>query len=755
MSPKDRPSGAKPDAPGEFGLGWFTARAIPPRDHDGSVARRVRTTTHVDSQERSNESPNLVLEAANALFSSLDDAEIRRKFAALAVARFADSCLITLNDADGRETVVAVEHYDPRQTRKVKAHKALLTALVKTLPLQTLEREGPIVFEGAAAAWIGARSAIMVPLATTSGECYGRVILCTGESRPAFGASDLEIARMLATCAAVAIANAHTIAEARRTSQRLRLLEKVSEKLFDSLDVTKTFTALAGTIASEMADLVLIVRLADGDSLQTIAAAHRDPAKQAAIEGLNGVRIFQPKTERATVRALRQRKALVREGIDPLDIAASARPYLSTAMPALEPQSSITVPIHSRGKTHGAIIAFTTRSARTYREDDAPIFLEIGRRASIAVENADVFERERHVVETLQDSLLPPSLPVIPGLRFDAVYLANCYDAQVGGDWYDAFQLDDGSIVVSSGDVGGRGPHAAVIMGKIRHLLAIAPLYERDPARILDTIESVLARRYPDAIATAFLGIINPDRTQIRYANAGHPYPLLRRSNDMVELRADGLPLGLRGMSDQTASSELSLTDAKMLIFYTDGLIESTHDVLEGRERLGRLVMTDALLHSHNAARFIKEACLPRPTEDDVAILTIAFDASLRWAFDAENAGAAHDARGAFAAHLRKHSNDHHLIAGAELVFGELVSNVARHAPGPIDIDLDWTGEFPVLHVIDRGPAFDVSTHLPDDILSESGRGLFIIRQFSRRCAVERIEGYGNHVMAELPIRRK
>jgi anti-sigma regulatory factor (Ser/Thr protein kinase) len=292
-------------------------------------------------------------------------------------------------------------------------------------------------------------------------------------------------------------------------------------------------------------------------------------------------------------------------------------------------------------------------------------------------------------------------------------------------------------------------------MGKTRHLLAIAPCYERDPARILDTVESVLARRYPDSIVTAFLGFISPDHHSICFANAGHPAPLLRRSTGVEELEAEGLPIGLRRQAERSQSRTADLRGARMLVLYTDGLTESRHDVIKGYEKLRDIVSRDALLHTHHPARFIEEACLGNNASDDVAVLALAFEPGIRWSFDAENAKAAQDARGEFVQYLREQTEDASDIETAELVFGELVGNVVRHAPGAIEIDLEWSNGSPQLHVLDRGAPFNAPPHLPKDVLSESGRGLYIVRQLSKNLSVEHVPGYGNHVVVELSIRRK
>ena len=138
-----------------------------------------------------------------------------------------------------------------------------------------------------------------------------------------------------------------------------------------------------------------------------------------------------------------------------------------------------------------------------------------------------------------------------------------------------------------------------------------------------------------------------------------------------------------------------------------------------------------------------------------VSILTLSFLPTCRWWFDAENAKAAQDARGEFVQFLREHEQDAEAIAASELVFGELIGNVVRHAPGAIDIDLDWSNGFARLHVIDRGRAFKADRMLPQDAMSESGRGLFIVRQLATELSIEHVPGYGNHVTAGLPLRHK
>lgn len=749
---------------------WFIARANPVREDGGRITHWIGTATDIDAQKRAVENLDFVLDASSDLAMAMTAGEVCNRFAHVGVPRFADWCIVVLKDAEGKVNVSALAHRDPDRIRLVERFIERYPVDADPMLAQLLATPEPTLFATitddllrrsardeehlALMRELGFYSAIVAPL-EHNGEILGGILAYSAESRRSFEHSDVEVLAMLAKRAAARIQTVHALSQEQRERRRLQFLGRATQAVYESFDLTTAFGNLTQIVVSHMADMAAVFRLEDGTAARVIAAAHRDAAADDVVRSLVGIRVMHAEAEQRFVRSLLARKPLAGTRVSAQALAKTVWPYLSAEIETLAPQALITVPLHSRGKVHGAIVAYYTQNGREYHPEDLALLAEIGKHASVALENADVFERERRMSETLQDSLLPPSLPKVEGLSFDAVYLPSATEAQVGGDWYDAFELEDGTTVVTAGDVTGRGADAAVIMGKVRHLLAIAPCYERDPARILDTVESVLRRRYPDTIVTAFLGFIAPDRKSISFANAGHPAPFLRRANGVEELIAEGLPLGLRREAEPSQMRVVDLSDARMLVLYTDGLTESRHDVIAGHRRLREVVLRDALLHTHRPARFIEEACLGNAASDDVAVLTIMFDSGIRWSFDAENAKAAQDARGEFVDYLRRNACDETVVETAELVFGELVGNVVRHAPGAIDIDLEWSNGSPMLHVLDRGSAFKAPSHLPDDPLSESGRGLFIVQQLSKRFRVEHMPGFGNHVCVELSVLHK
>jgi anti-sigma regulatory factor (Ser/Thr protein kinase) len=126
----------------------------------------------------------------------------------------------------------------------------------------------------------------------------------------------------------------------------------------------------------------------------------------------------------------------------------------------------------------------------------------------------------------------------------------------------------------------------------------------------------------------------------------------------------------------------------------------------------------------------------------------------MQWRFESSDAARAHEARGDLLAYLATHAGDGTDLKAAELVYGELIANVVRHAPGPIAIRVFWEDATAVLQVTDSGPgfAFDGEATLPEP-LSENGRGLFIAKTAALTLSVRRLGGGGSEATARLPVR--
>jgi len=373
-----------------------------------------------------------------------------------------------------------------------------------------------------------------------------------------------------------------------------------------------------------------------------------------------------------------------------------------------------------------------------------------------------LLERERQYQQELarstlfQQALLPPNLPSVPGLSFDVVYEPGLSNETVGGDWYDAFRLLDGRILLTIGDVAGSGIHAAVIMGVVRQIMrGIAQLYA-EPALMLDAADRALRLEYPEVLVTAWVGILDLVGRTVTFASAGHPPPLLLNADGGVrELDHLTLPIGLR-QGHQGHASTVEIGRGSTIWLYTDGLIEVTRNIVDGcalLEETARSLSTQKVEHP---AALIRHLMLPNGSPDDVAILVVTTDFEesekclTRSQFDSRDAEAARSARRTFAASLGTSEFSEIDIANAEIVFGELCGNVARYAPGIIDVVVDRTGLQTVLHIFDRGCGFRHVSRLPADPLSEHGRGLFIIAAMTTEFTVSLRRDGGSHARAVL-----
>jgi serine phosphatase RsbU (regulator of sigma subunit)/anti-sigma regulatory factor (Ser/Thr protein kinase) len=377
-------------------------------------------------------------------------------------------------------------------------------------------------------------------------------------------------------------------------------------------------------------------------------------------------------------------------------------------------------------------------------------------------------EREHRASAAFQEAALPSRLPTIPGMRFMAIYRAAKAEALVGGDWYDAFRLDDGRIVLSIGDVMGSGLLAAVTMGAVRQAMRGAAQILAEPIDILDAADRALRSEQPDGIVTAFVAVLDPITLIMTYASAGHPPSLLRSaSGEITALIGSGLPLGLRAM--QTGEPEphrsIRLDNSSLLVLYTDGLIEATRDIMAGEHSVREALGTAKVWNADNPAAAISDHVLEEVV-DDVAILTIRIDSAdisvtcpegrtgrdARWLFAVHDQGAAREARRDIVAVLRDRGATDVDTGLTELVFSELLGNVVRHCSPDVEFALDISGDVPILHVLDRGPGFTYNARLPQDIMSDSGRGLFIVRSMISDLNITPRTDGGSHARAVMPF---
>lgn len=269
---------------------------------------------------------------------------------------------------------------------------------------------------------------------------------------------------------------------------------------------------------------------------------------------------------------------------------------------------------------HIDVALFPAEDRRSYEQE-----LLAARKAADASE-----EQARVLADTLMRSFIPPSLPWVPGLDLGGIYRPAGTGAEIGGDFYDAFQLSGDSWLVAVGDVCGKGAEAAAMTTATRYALRGAAMETDDLTGVLEAVNATLMLDPSDRTCTAVLGrFTGTDATEIdvTVSTAGHPLPRILRSSGAVETAGSpGTLLGaLDSVSHSTESVTLRLGDS--VVFYTDGVTEARHaGEFYGEERLDRTLSDLAGLPATEIAMSVAEEVIdfqegsPR---DDVALVVI------------------------------------------------------------------------------------------------------------------------------------
>jgi len=329
---------------------------------------------------------------------------------------------------------------------------------------------------------------------------------------------------------------------------------------------------------------------------------------------------------------VRDQGLLVGEGCKPCDLVATRKQLFGEPGSSLQYASAldgafigcalVVLPIRSGQRILGSLTLVANPLRAALGSDDLAVLSIFARRIGSALENANLYARQRRVAETLQAALLPQHFPVLAGVQFDSVYLPNTDEANVGGDWYDAFDLGEGRSAVSIGDVAGHGLSAATIMGSVRTAIRAAALNGGTPDVVLARANRLLFSE-SRTMVTALFGIIDSAAAMFRYAVAGHPPPLILSPDGSIRyLTHGGPPLGImRNIELQERSESLNVDDT--LLLYTDGIVEYEHDALAGERRLEQCAARWVGAGRPGGVAALAQSVLgSRKPADDIAILT-------------------------------------------------------------------------------------------------------------------------------------
>ncbi|WP_263171852.1 SpoIIE family protein phosphatase [Streptomyces sp. SCSIO ZS0520] len=417
-------------------------------------------------------------------------------------------------------------------------------------------------------------------------------------------------------------------------ADRLALVAESTTVLTSSLDTDKALRALVGLIVPRLADWAVVDLIGEEGEVRRVAVVRYWDGEYVNMEEFLGPLPAASGTSRMPLsQALRGGAAVLVRAEDyavPPDSPLTEIQqdfFRSTGM-----HSAVIAPLRAMGGTGGRIIgALTVGRAdqkRPFGATDLALVDDIARRAGLAVDNAQLYEGQRRVAENMQRHLLPP-MPKILGMDVCARYEPAPHASKVGGDWYDAFPLPDGSVAMVIGDVVGHDLAAAAYMSQVRNMLrAFAWGEETSPGAVVSRLDRALGHISDAPMATMVMGRLEGPEGgpwRLRWTNAGHPPPLVVRHDGRTDFLQGGAGMLLGTDLPSTRTDAVTaLSPHSTVVLYTDGLVETRSSSLQ--DGLTRLSAHASWL----AQRPLDEFCdrlidLTRPVDnhDDIALIAL------------------------------------------------------------------------------------------------------------------------------------
>ena len=420
----------------------------------------------------------------------------------------------------------------------------------------------------------------------------------------------------------------------RQVRERLALLAQVSDELVGTLNARAAVGRIPRLLVPGVASWATVTLLGEDGSLQDAGGWHVDPTKTPLVRRFAAAAQQSSPTTSPVLRAVTTGAAVTlsaAELIGPAADAVAAREALKI-LRVLAPGAMTVLPIRGRDRVLGALTLCNDRQ-RAVDPTDLATATEVADRAGLALDNARLYEQQRQLAQELQRSML--TAPPEPDHAHIVVrYMPATEAARVGGDWYDAFVQPDGATTLVIGDVVGHDTAAAAAMGQLRSMLrGIAVTSGASPAELLAMLDAAITQLQLDTYATAALARFEQTEselergvTRMRWANAGHPPPLIIHPDGTVaELsswRGD-LMLGV-DHSTQRSDSVITLDRHATVLLYTDGLIERRNSTLDdGVDRLRAAAAQLADRPLDELCDRLIEQLVDGAAEDDVALVAI------------------------------------------------------------------------------------------------------------------------------------
>lgn len=379
------------------------------------------------------------------------------------------------------------------------------------------------------------------------------------------------------------------VTTAKRAALRMEFLARAGQVLASSLDYQQTLRNVAGLAVPRIADWCAL-DLFDGDGQrESVAVAHVDPAK---IEMAKLLRAYEPERlnpEQGLGRVRSTGEPLLYEEVpDALLAAAAVDAEHLRLLRAVGISSVLIVPMRAQGRTIGALTLVSSEFGRSFDQSDLEFAGQIAERAALAVENSRLYSERSEIARTLQDSLLPEALPDLPAWEIAALYRPAGQENEVGGDFYDFWEVGEDLLMII-GDVTGKGVRAAAVTSLVRHTAWAASEMDSRPAHVLARVNSALRRRPALSVCTALC--LRMSGAEATLASGGHPLPLRLSERGVEEVGAHGTLLGAFEEAEWPEQS-FTMHPGETLVAITDGVTDTVgaEDRRFGAARLQELL---------------------------------------------------------------------------------------------------------------------------------------------------------------------
>jgi sigma-B regulation protein RsbU (phosphoserine phosphatase) len=342
-------------------------------------------------------------------------------------------------------------------------------------------------------------------------------------------------------------------------ADRLRDIEAVTDAALSRLDEQSLLDALLDRVKKTLQVDTAAVLLLDQSARQLVATA----ASGIEEEVVQGVRV--PLGAGFAGRIAATREPVILSQLSPSTVS---NPLLAER----GIKSLLGVPLFAAGKVIG-VLHVGSLSGRQFTQEDTELLQLAADRAALALRSL-MAQDDQLAAVVLHRSLLPDALPELPGHELAARYVTGT--GNVGGDWYDVFELPDGKLGIVVGDVAGSGLHAAVIMGRMRSALRAYVLETDDPAVALRLLDRKIQYFEADAMATVLYGMYDPASGELLISSAGHPPPVIALPGGEPASALPVRPDPPIGTADDPPRQSMAVTipPGALLCCYTDGLVE-------------------------------------------------------------------------------------------------------------------------------------------------------------------------------------